>query len=118
MNTTPTFGFVLEFVTNIEESRRFYADVLGLGVRREHPDFVQFDNFAITTGAFFGRQEPPALYWLVDNAAAAYGDVCARTRPSIPLTPMPFGHLFAVDDPDGMRRFVLQLTGERRGNAV
>lgn len=40
MTATPRFGFALEYVTDVEAVKRFYVDVLGLEVEREHPTFV------------------------------------------------------------------------------
>lgn len=40
MTATPRFGFALEYVSDVEAVKRFYVDVLGLEVEREHPTFV------------------------------------------------------------------------------
>jgi len=45
----PKFGFVLEYVTDIEATKRFYVEVLGLEVERSSPAFIQFNNFAIAS---------------------------------------------------------------------
>ena len=40
MNTQLKFGFVIEYVADIEAARAFYVDVLGLVVERYHPTFL------------------------------------------------------------------------------
>jgi catechol 2,3-dioxygenase-like lactoylglutathione lyase family enzyme len=49
MGNKPTFGFVLEYVTDIEAATRFYVEVIGLEIERHHPVFVQFNHFAIAS---------------------------------------------------------------------
>lgn len=44
MAVTTRFGFALEYVSDIDAVKRFYVDVLGLEVDREHPTFVQFKD--------------------------------------------------------------------------
>src|SRR4030095_6583695 len=46
MATRPQFGFALEYVSDIDAAKRFYVDVFGLEVEREHPTFVQFRDAA------------------------------------------------------------------------
>ena len=59
MTSPPRFGFALEYVTDIEASKRYYVDVLGLAVQRYHPTFVQFDHFAIASDeSMSGTREP------------------------------------------------------------
>ncbi len=49
MTGTPKFGFILEYVSDIETAKSFYTDVLGFKVERYHPTFVQFEHFAIAS---------------------------------------------------------------------
>jgi catechol 2,3-dioxygenase-like lactoylglutathione lyase family enzyme len=42
MNTKPQFGFVIEYVKDIDAARRFYVEVLGLEIEREHPTYPSF----------------------------------------------------------------------------
>jgi catechol 2,3-dioxygenase-like lactoylglutathione lyase family enzyme len=46
---TPEFGFVLEYVPDIEAAKRFCTEVLGLVMERYHPTFVQFSHFDVAT---------------------------------------------------------------------
>ena len=49
MNEKLKFGFIVEYVKDIEIAKKFYVETLGLKVEREHPQYVQFDTFAIAT---------------------------------------------------------------------
>ena len=49
MTIKPEFGFILEYVTDIEAAKRFYINVMGLEVGRTSPVFVQFKHFAIAS---------------------------------------------------------------------
>ncbi|HKB80021.1 MAG TPA: VOC family protein, partial [Thermoanaerobaculia bacterium] len=106
------FGFVVEYVKDIEAATRFFVDMLGLEVQRTHPTFVQFENFAIATDAPAGGGGPE-VYWLVDDAVAAYRELSAHAEIAVPLTEKPFGKVFAVRDADGRPRFLLELSRNR-----
>jgi catechol 2,3-dioxygenase-like lactoylglutathione lyase family enzyme len=113
MSSTPEFGFAIEYVTDIEASTRFYTDVLGLRVERSAPSFVQFEHFAIATDQPLGGIDEPELYWLVDDAEAAYTDLSRKGKISLPLKQLPFGKVFGISDPDGRPRYVLELAANR-----
>lgn len=117
MNNKPQFGFVIEYVTDIEAAKRFYVEVLGLEVERTHPTFVQFDHFAIASDAPLGGGEPE-LNWLVDDAEAAYGELSQKAEVSLPLTQKPFGKIFAIKGPDGRPRYLLELATDRPSQQV
>ena len=114
---TPRFGFALEYVPDIETARRFYIDVLGLKEERYHPTFVQFETFAIASDESLGGQNEPELYWLVDDAQAALGELSAKTE-TTPIREMPFGKVFTVTDPAGRPRYLLELAKNRPSQAV
>src|SRR3979409_1521723 len=99
MTTTLRFGFALEYVTDIQAARRFYVDVLGLTVEREAPVFVQFDRFAIASDESITGTGETELYWLVDDAEAAFAELSPKAEVSLPLTQKPFGKLFGLKDP-------------------
>lgn len=107
------FGFVVEYVKDIAAARRFYVDVLGLTVEREHPTFVQFDRFAIASDAPMAGGSEPELYWLVDDVEGAFHALPPGTAISLPLTQRPFGRVFGLLDPDGRPRYLLQLSANR-----
>jgi len=117
MAKPPQFGFTVVNVKDIQASKRFYTEVLGLKVQREAPTFIQFEHFAIAT------DNPTAtlateLYWLVDDAEAAHRDVTACGGACSSLETTPFGRLFTLRDPDGHVRFVLELAASRPSKPV
>ena len=122
MTSRPRFGFALQYVPDIRTAKRFYVNVLGLEVERDHPTFVQFKeaagaNFAIASDeSLSGADEE--LYWLVDDAEAAYRELSRKAEVSVPLKQMPFGTLFAIKDPAGKPRFLLELAQERPSQPV
>jgi catechol 2,3-dioxygenase-like lactoylglutathione lyase family enzyme len=118
MSSKPRFGFVVEYVTDIEAAKRFYVDVLGLEVERYHPTFVQFNSFAIASDESLGGRGEPELYWLVDDAEAAFRDLSWEAEVSLPLQQMPFGKVFAIKDPAGRPRYLLELAQDRPSRPV
>lgn len=118
MSIRPRFGFVLEYVSDIETAKRFYVEVMGLEVERAHPTFVQFNSFAIASDEPLGGSGQPELYWLVDDAEAAYAELSAKAQVSMPLKQLPFGKVFAINDPIGRQRFLVELARNRPSQAV
>jgi len=118
MGTTPRFGFALEYVEDVDAAKRFYEDVLGLKVERYHPTYVQFEHFAIASDASLTGTNEPELYWLVDDAQQAFDELSAKGEVSQPLQDKPFGRVFALNDPSGRPRFVLELARNRPSQAV
>jgi catechol 2,3-dioxygenase-like lactoylglutathione lyase family enzyme len=117
MHNTPRFGFAIEYVTDIDASTRFYTDVLGLRVERSAPSFVQFEHFAIASDAPMGGVPELELYWLVDDAEAAFSELSRTGTISLPLKQMPFGKVFGIQDPDGKSRYVIELAANRPSQA-
>jgi predicted enzyme related to lactoylglutathione lyase len=118
MNNTPVFGFVLEYVTDIEAARRFYVDIVGLEVERQAPAFIQFKNFAIASDASLTGTREPEVYWLVDDVDAVYNQISPKTEVIFPLKQMPFGKVFGIKDPAGKPLFLIQFSRERPSQAV
>lgn len=114
----PRFGFVVEYVRDIETARKFYTDVMGLTVQREHPTFVQFDSFALATDEPMGGETDQEVYWLVDDVDAAYRAIASQADVCLPLTDVPFGRVFGVKDTEGRPRYLLQLATRRPSQAV
>jgi catechol 2,3-dioxygenase-like lactoylglutathione lyase family enzyme len=112
------FGFAVVYVKDIQAAKRFYVESLGLRVEREAPTFVQFGHFALASDSPLGGGDGPELYWLVDDADAAYRELAARAPISRPLETKPFGKVFGVRDPDGGTRFVLELAQSRPSRVV
>jgi catechol 2,3-dioxygenase-like lactoylglutathione lyase family enzyme len=113
MSTKLRFGFVIEYVKDIEVAKRFYIDVLGLEVQRQHPTFIQFETFALATDEPMGGEAEQELYWLVDNAEAALSALSQKTEITLPLKELPFGKVFGIRDPDGRPRYLLELAKNR-----
>jgi catechol 2,3-dioxygenase-like lactoylglutathione lyase family enzyme len=119
----PRFGFVVAYVKDVAAAKRFYVEVLGLEVDRDHPTFVQFRDpagsyFAVASDESLSGENEPELYWLVDDAAAAQQALAEKAEISLPLEERPFGKVFAVRDPDGQQRFLLELARNRPSRQV
>ena len=113
MREKPQFGFALEYVDDVEAAKRFYVEVLGLEVERYHPTFVQFKSFALASDESLGGSREPELYWLVDDADAAFADLSQKAEVTLPLKQMAFGKVFAIKDPAGRPRYLVELARER-----
>ena len=113
MNSKAKFGFVLEYVTDIEAARRFYVDVLGLEVERISPAFIQFNNFAIASDESMSGTRDSEVYWLVDNAEAAFKDYSQKAEITVPLKQMPFGKVFGIKDPAGQPQYLIEFARDR-----
>jgi predicted enzyme related to lactoylglutathione lyase len=118
MDSAPKFGFAIEYVTDIAASTRFYAEVLGLRIQRTSPTFVQFQNFAIAGDESMDGKNELELYWLVEDAEAAYAELAQKASVSMPLRQLPFGKVFGITDPDGRPRYLLELAASRPSQAV
>jgi predicted enzyme related to lactoylglutathione lyase len=118
MSNNPQFGFVLEYVTDIEPARRFYVEIVGLQVERYHPAFVQFKNFAIASDASMSSTRDPEVYWLVEDAKATFADFSQKVKVIFPPKQMPFGQVFAIKDPAGRPLYVLELAKNRPSQPV
>jgi catechol 2,3-dioxygenase-like lactoylglutathione lyase family enzyme len=123
MTLNPQFAFALEYVADIDAAKRFYVDVLGLEVAREHPTFVQFkdasgSHFAIASDEPLNASGEPELYWQIDDAAAAFRALSAKADVSLPLTQKPFGTVFAVNDADGRPRYLIEFARNRPSQQV
>ena len=113
MRYAPKFGFVVEYVKDIAAAQRFYVDVMGLQVQRAHPSFVQFETFAIASDAPMGGEAEQELYWLVDDAQAAFDDLSSKAVVSLALQQVPFGKVFGIRDSEGRPRYLLELAKQR-----
>jgi len=118
MNVEPRFAFVLYYVDDIEAARRFYTETLGLTVQRQHPTFIQFDNFAIASDEAVGGSREPEVYWVVPNADAAFVELSGRVEVAVPLREMPFGKVFAIKDPAGNSVYLLEWAQRRPSQAA
>jgi len=113
MSGSPRFGFAVQYVSDIAAARRFYVEVLGLAVERTHPTFIQFASFAIASDESMTGSRETELYWLVDDAAAAFRRLSTTAEVSLPLTQKPFGKVFGIKDPSGHPCYLLELARDR-----
>jgi predicted enzyme related to lactoylglutathione lyase len=118
MNSKAKFGFVLEYVTDIEAAKRFYVEVLGLEVERYSPMFIQFSNFAIASDESMTGNRDPEVYWVVDDADAALKDLSQKAEVSLPLKQMPFGKVFGIKDPAGQPQYLVEFAKDRPSQLV
>ena len=117
------FAFTLEYTTDIPAVRRFYTDVLGLQVDRDHPTFVQFKDangaaYAIASDAPMDRGDVPELWWSVDDAESAFAEMSQQAELAMPLRDMPFGKCFGIKDPTGQIHYVLEFAQQRPSQQV
>ncbi len=118
MDSKPVFGFVLEYVSDVEAAKRFYVDVLGLAVERYHPTYVQFEHFAIASDESLSGERMPEHYWLIEDADAAFRDLSAKAEVVVPMRQMPFGKVFGIKDPAGQTLFLLEFARDRPSRPV
>jgi predicted enzyme related to lactoylglutathione lyase len=119
------FGFALEYVTDVQAAKRFFIDVLGLEVERDHPTFVQFKagdgaSYAVASDEPMdpAAADKPELWWLVDDAQAAFREMSARAEVSQPLIQKPFGTCFGIKDPAGQVHYLLEFAQARPSRQV
>lgn len=123
MTHTATFGFALEYTSDIPATKRFFTDVLGLKVERDHPTFVQFSgangaSYAIASDEPMDKGDAPELWWVVDDAKAALAEMSGSAEVSMPLRQMPFGSCFGIKDPAGQVHYVLEFAAQRPSQQV
>ncbi len=113
------FGMALEYVGDLEAARRFYVEVMGLKVEREHPHFVQFDHFAIASDQAIGELRDRELYWLVDDVEAELAAISKqRVEITTPLKELPFGKVFGIRGPAGEPCYILEFAQNRPSKSV
>jgi predicted enzyme related to lactoylglutathione lyase len=124
-NTKARFAFVLEYVSDIDAAKRFFVDVLGLELERDHPTFAQFKagdgaRYAIATDERMEAEQSgqPELWWVVEDAAAAFEVMSRRARVSLPPRQMPFGTCFGIEDPTGQAHYLLEFAPQRPSQQV
>lgn len=106
----------LPFVSDINRSKAFYTDILGLSIMQDHGNFVMFDDgFAIHDGASLFRtvfsaddvSDPPygrgnlVLYFEVPDVDAAFIRLSSQVDLIHTLRKEPWGQrVFRFFDPD------------------
>jgi predicted enzyme related to lactoylglutathione lyase len=125
MTSKAQFAFALEYVSDIETTKRFFTDVLGLEVDRGAATFVQFKagngaSYAIASDEAMdaNTERLPELWWIVDDADAAFREMSSKAEVSMPLRQMPFGTCFGIKDPAGQVHYLLQFAPQRPSQPV
>ena len=118
MSVKPRFGFLLEYVNDVEAAKRFYVDVLGLEMERYHPTYIQFKNFAIASDESLSGDHRPEQYWLVEDAEQAFRELSQKVEIVFPIKQMAFGKVFGIKDPAGQTLFLLEFAQNRPSQAV
>jgi catechol 2,3-dioxygenase-like lactoylglutathione lyase family enzyme len=118
MTEKPRFGFAIHYVTDLQAARRFYVEVLGQKVERQHATFVQFERFAIASDESMTGKRETELYWLVDDAERAFREMSGAAEVGVALKEMPFGKVFSLKDPAGNACFLLELARDRPSKAA
>ena len=119
MNNQPKFAFILEYVSDINQARQFYEQVLGLQVERVSPAWIQFsDHLAIGSDEAFTTQREPEVYYTVEDADASYRSLAAKCQVVLPLVQKPFGKVFGIQDPAGRPLYIVEFATNRPSQAV
>ena len=113
MNEKLKFGFIVEYVKDIEIAKKFYVETLGLEVEREHPTYIQFDTFAIATDEPMGGEVKQEIYWLINDINIIYDSLSQKNEICLPIQKVPFGKVFGIKDPDGHPCYILELAKNR-----
>ncbi len=118
MNNKPKFGFFLEYVEDIEAAKRFYVDVLHLEVERAAPVFVQFEHFAIASDESMSGKREPEVYWIVEDAEAAFAEFSQKAKVIQTIQQKPFGKVFGIQDPTGQPIYLIEFAQQRPSQVV
>ncbi len=121
--TTPRFGFVLEYVPDVNAAKAFYTEILGLQVRRESTEFVQFADgggvgWAIASDASLSGEGRPETYWIVNDIAAVEQALAGKVTVTHPLEERPFGRVLGIADPAGETQYLVEFAKERPSREV
>ena len=121
--TNTRFGFALEYTKDIPATKRFFTDILGLQVDRDHPTFVQFKDtnggaYAIASDAPMDKGDVPELWWVVDDAEAACAQMSQSAELAMPLREMSFGKCFGIKNTNGQIHYVLEFAQQRPSQQV
>lgn len=121
--TSPRFGFVLEYVPDVNAARAFYTGVLGLKVSRESPEFVQFADangvgWAIASDASLSGEAKPETYWIVEDIAALERSLAGKVTVTHPLETRPFGQVLGIADLAGETQYLVEFAQERPSREV
>lgn len=110
MSTTiPAIGFVIFYVSDMEQSLAYFTEKLGFKLIPEQSgkifSFLAGSDKNIGYGLnLVGENTPPAgtveLYFKTDNLEALYNSLTAKNAGTTPIMQFPFGSVFNVKTPD------------------
>ena len=123
MPNTARFAFVLEYTSDVQATRRFFTDVLGLQLERDHPTFVQLKDaagtaYAIASDEPMDKNTAREVWWTVDNAEQACAEMSKNAQLAMPFREMPFGTCFGIKDPNGQVHYLLEFAQQRPSQPV
>jgi catechol 2,3-dioxygenase-like lactoylglutathione lyase family enzyme len=117
------FSFAVEYTRDMQATKRFFTDVLGLQLERDHPSFVQLKDanggaYALASDEPMDTGDHPELWWTVDNAEQACDEMSRKAELAMPLRELPFGKCFGIKDPTGQVHYVLEFAPQRPSQPV
>ncbi|WP_375724702.1 glyoxalase/bleomycin resistance/dioxygenase family protein [Arcobacter sp. KX21116] len=118
MNEKLKFGFIVEYVKDIEIAKKFYVETMGLQIEREHPTYIQFETFAIATDEPMGGEVKQEIYWLVNDINSTFNLISQKAEVCLSIQEVPFGKVFGVRDPDGHPCYILELATHRPSKEI
>ncbi len=121
MATTPALHFAIFYVSDMEESLKFFTEKLGL----EHDpsqDAPDFRGFKVPAGSLpFGltpatNDTPPAgtieVYFRTDDLDGVHDALVNKGVKTTEIRKLYFGSIFGVAAPDGLRVTMLRPAGQ------
>ena len=121
MATTPALHFAIFYVSDMEESLKFFTNQLGL----EHDpsqDAPDFRGCSLPAGSLpFGlppatKETPPAgtieVYFRTDDLDGAHNALVKKGVKTTEIKTLYFGSIFGVAAPDGLRVTMLHPAGQ------
>jgi predicted enzyme related to lactoylglutathione lyase len=121
LSTTPALHFAIFYVSDMEESLKFFTEQLGL-VHDPSQDAPDFRGFSVPAGSLpFGltpatKETPPAgtieVYFRTDNLDGVHATLAKNGVKTTEIRTLYFGSIFGVAAPDGLRVTMLRPAGQ------
>jgi catechol 2,3-dioxygenase-like lactoylglutathione lyase family enzyme len=117
MSTTPVLDFTLFYVSDLEESLKFFTQTLGLqhDPQQNSPFFRGFVGSPMGLALPMDEARRPGkveLYFKVDDIEAVHSELASKGAEITEIAQRPFGSIFSVTAPDGHLVTILQELGE------
>lgn len=113
MATTPTLNFVLFYVSNLDESLKYFTQTLGLEYDPSQ-DAPVFRGFAVGAKCGLALAGVPLpwtatipqpgtveVYFETDNLEGMHASLASKGVQTTEITHQPFGSIFSISAPDG-----------------